>query len=128
MPPDALRIIEFEHLRGRDIVRFWIEAEERALTDGYNGLRIASNVGVVAPGDWPRFLQHEHAATTHFNSRRIVTLCNYSKAQGDPRRLAEMRHAHHCALERHDADWRVFAAPCISGLPGPGTEAIPPAS
>jgi hypothetical protein len=47
--------------------------EERALAEGYNGLRIAGDARFLMAGDWSTFMEYEHAATSRCNGRRIVT-------------------------------------------------------
>jgi hypothetical protein len=38
-------------LKGLDVIHFWLEEEERALAEGYNGLRITGNASFLTPGD-----------------------------------------------------------------------------
>jgi hypothetical protein len=38
--------------------------EERALAEGYNGLRIAGDARFLTAGDWSTFMEYEHAATS----------------------------------------------------------------
>jgi hypothetical protein len=37
-------------LKGLDVIQFWLEEEERALAEGYNGLRITGNTSFLTPG------------------------------------------------------------------------------
>jgi hypothetical protein len=83
--------------------------EERALAEGYNGLRIAGDARFLMAGDWSTFMEYEHAATSRCNGRRIVTLCSYARAQCNDQQMSEVMYAHHCALEGPDADVQAFA-------------------
>jgi hypothetical protein len=112
----ALRILDFDEwygnsgqLKGLDVVDFWLQEEERALADGYSGLRITGNTSFLAPSDWPTFMEYEQALSTCIHGRRIVTLCSYALSQCDGRQKREVMHAHHCALERVDAAWQVVS-------------------
>ena len=114
----ALRILDFDRwyassagLKGVEVVRSWLEEEERALADGYNGLRIAGNTSFLEPGDWSTFMAYEQAVTAGFYGRRIVALCSYALAQCNGQQMNEVMHAHHFAFERPDADWQVVAVP-----------------
>jgi len=114
----ALRILASDQwysgsagLKEIGIVELWLKEEERALAEGYNGLRIAGNTSFLKPGDWPILMEHERAATARFNGRRIVVLCSYSRAQCDDQQAHEVAQVHHCAFERPDADWRLAPAP-----------------
>lgn len=114
----ALRIIDYDEwyatvgqLKGLDVVELWLEEEERALADGYAGLRISGNTSFLTPGDWPTFMAYEQAVTARFNGRRIVALCSYARAQCNGSWMGEVMHAHHFAVEGPDADWQVVAIP-----------------
>ncbi|WP_119460824.1 MEDS domain-containing protein [Rhodospirillaceae bacterium SYSU D60014] len=111
----ALHILDSARLKGLDLVQLWLEEEERALAEGHNGLRIAGNTSFVTPGDWSTFMEYEQAVTARFNDRRIVALCSYALAQCNYQQMSEVMHAHHCTLERLDADWQVFAVPQFRG-------------
>jgi two-component system, sensor histidine kinase PdtaS len=119
----ALRILDFDQWyassarrKELDVVKLWLEEEERALDEGYNGLRITGNLSFLKHGDWSTLMDYERAVTTRFMSRRIVALCSYALAQCDDQQMSEVMHAHHCALERPHADWQVFAGDRESGL------------
>lgn len=114
----ALLILDFDHwytssagLKGHDVVQLCLEEEERALTDGYNGLRIAGNTSFLKPGDWSTFIEYEQAVTAHFTSRRIVALCSYALGQRNDQQISEVLHAHHVAVQGADADWQWVAPP-----------------
>jgi DcmR-like sensory protein len=52
----ALRILDSARLKGLDVVQFWLDEGERALAEGYNGLRIAGNTRFLTAGDWSTFV------------------------------------------------------------------------
>jgi len=97
-------------LKGLDVIQFWLEEEERALAEGYNGLRITGKASFLTPGDWPTFMGYEQALSARFHCRRIVTICSYARARCNDQQTSEVMHAHHCAFERPDTDWQVIAA------------------
>jgi hypothetical protein len=114
---NALRILDHEHwyadsqgLKGLDVVQLWLQEEERALADGYAGLRITGNTSFLAPDEMRPFINYEHAITARFNGRRIITLCSYALAQCDEAQLGQVMQAHNCTFERPDADWKVVAS------------------
>ena len=106
----ALRILDPARLNGLDLAQLWLDEEERALAEGYNGLRIAGNTSFLTPGDWSTFMEYEQAITARLNGRRIVALCSYPLAQCNDQQASEVMHAHHCALDL-DAHWQVVAVP-----------------
>jgi two-component system, sensor histidine kinase PdtaS len=114
----ALRIVDYDHwykdktgLKGSDVVGIWLEEEERALAQGYRGLRITGNTSFVQPADWRTFMEYEHEASPGFQGRRIVALCSYAVNGRDPHRIAEVMRAHNCAFEQPDSGWQVTDAP-----------------
>ena len=110
----ALRVLDFDQwyassggLKGLEVVQLWLEEEERALAEGYSGLRIAGNTSFLAPKDWATFMEYEEAVSARLSNRRIVALCSYALAECDDVRMNEVIHTHHCGLERAKANWRV---------------------
>jgi hypothetical protein len=92
------------------MVPVWLEAERRALEDGYSGLRIAGNTSFVTAANWLAFMRYEERAGREFASRRIVTLCSYRLAQCAATDLLEAARSHHCTLDRTERGWQVFTA------------------
>jgi hypothetical protein len=110
----ALRVLDFDQwyassggLKGLQVVQLWLEEEERALAEGYSGLRIAGNTSFLTPEDWATFMEYEEAVSAHLSSRRIVALCSYALAVCNDVRMNEVIRTHHCGLERTKANWRV---------------------
>ena len=66
-----------------------LEEEERALAEGYNGLRITGNTSFLTPGDWPTFMEYEQALSARFHGRRIVTICSYARARCNDQQMSE---------------------------------------
>jgi hypothetical protein len=105
----ALSVLDFEQwytslhgLKGRSVLELWIEEEERALADGYIGLRITGNASFLQPNDWLTFMEYEQAVTTRFNGRRIIALCSYSMGQCNDQQKNEVMRVHRCALHGPD--------------------------
>ena len=116
----ALRIIDFDRwyvsagrLKGSEVAQVWLEEEERALADGYTGLRITRNTGFLEPADWPSFTEYEQTLSGLFENRRILTLCSYALAGCTDQQMSDVMRAHHFRLEHRDADWQVSSALAI---------------
>jgi len=113
----AIRIIDHDQwyssvagLKGVDVIQLWLEEEERALAEGYSGLRTTGNVSFLRPEDWPAFMEYERAVTQRFHGRRIVALCSYALSDSSAEQVTEVMRAHNCAFERPDANWQVLSA------------------
>jgi len=102
---------EAENLKGSDVVSVWLAAEERALAEGYSGLRITGNVTFLqGPGEWETFMAYEAAVDQAFRGRRIVTLCTYRREGAAE--MFDVIHRHSCALDRPDEGWQI-----LTGIP-----------
>lgn len=113
----ALRVIDHadwyaqsSRLRGPEVVQLWLDEEERALAEGFSGLRVTGNMSFLTSADWAGFLEYEQAVNTGFNGRRIVALCSYDLAQCDDAQIEDVIQAHHCAFERPGETWQVAVA------------------
>lgn len=122
----ALRVADYDawyanaqELKGLDVVQLWLDEEEQALADGYNGLRITGNVTFLKPDEWATFVAYEQAVTDAFHGRRIVALCSYLLPQCDEAQIGDIMRAHHCVLEQPGAEWQVAASPEGAGRPRP---------
>lgn len=111
----ALRVIDFQdwygsagQLKGLDVIQFWLNEEERALAEGYNGLRITGNTSFLEPGDWSTFMEYEQAISESFKGRPILTLCSYARRQCNDEQFDEVLSAHHCGFEGPDAYGQVI--------------------
>jgi len=110
----ALRIVDVDQWGASpaspsrpDLAQLWLQEEERALADGYNGLRIAGSMGFLGQDGAPASMGCEQALTARFNGRRIVALCSYALAQCDAQQIRDVMQAHHCAFERPGDGWQV---------------------
>lgn len=93
------------------MVQLWLKEEERALAEGYNGLRIAGNTSFLKGDEWSTFMKYERAVTAHFKSRRIIALCCYALMRCTDQQMNEVLHAHHGALRTSDDDYWTMVYP-----------------
>jgi two-component system, sensor histidine kinase PdtaS len=113
----ALRILDDQWcmnsagLKEVDMIGLWIEEEEHALAEGYNGLRIAGNTSYLKPADWSTYMQHEKTVTERLNGRQIVALCSYDLDHCRDQKMFEAIHTHNCVFDCLDGYWRVYPAP-----------------
>jgi anti-anti-sigma regulatory factor len=74
----------------------YVSATERALADGYSGLRIAAHASelLVDPAAWQRQLRWESAADRHMASRPMTALCGYDRQTTPPELLSDLECVH----------------------------------
>lgn len=95
-------------LKGNEVADLWLAEEERALAEGYSGLRITGNVTFLRPEDWALFMEYEGLIHRAFQGRRIVTLCTYWLAQCGATEVLDVMHRHSCTLDRPDHGWQIL--------------------
>ena len=89
----------------------WLAEEQRALEQGYAGLRITGNTSFVEPRAWEAFMDYERNLQKAFNNRRILALCSYDVTKlGSPRDLHVFQH-HHFRVCRNDHFWDLYPPP-----------------
>lgn len=99
---------EAGRLKGTEVVELWLAEEQRALAQGYNGLRITGNVTFLTSNTWPAFMEYEEIVDKAFHARRIVTLCSYRLGECGASEVLDVVHRHRCTLERPDEGWQVI--------------------
>jgi hypothetical protein len=114
---DALRIIDSNRwytetggFKGDQVVARWLEEEQRALAEGYAGLRVTGNTSFLQAQDWEMFMEYERTVSSGLYGRRIVALCSYSLQQCNAHKATQVMHSHGCTFDRPDANWQVVAA------------------
>lgn len=92
----------------------WLKEEQRALEQGYAGLRITGNTSFVEPRAWEAFMDYERNLQTAFNNHRVLALCSYDVTSlGSPRDLHVFQH-HHFRICRNDHFWELFPPPATA--------------
>jgi hypothetical protein len=100
-------------LKGNQVVDLWIAEEQRALADGYSGLRITGNVTFLGPDDWELFMEYEALVNRSFHGRRIVTLCTYPLVGYGASEVLDVMRRHNCALDRPDEGWQIVTGGAV---------------
>jgi hypothetical protein len=99
--------VEAAGLKSAQVAELWLAEEERALEDGYRGLRITGNASFLTPETWPDFMDYEEVVHRAFHGRRIVSLCSYHRQRCSAADMADVVRRHSCALNRPDEGWQI---------------------
>ena len=105
-------------LKGSKLVELWLAEEQRAVAEGYNGLRITGNVTFVTPEAWPDFMEYEETVNDALHGRRIVSLCTYRLSQSGASEILDVVRRHHCTLDRPDHGWQILTGRGAEPLSG----------
>jgi hypothetical protein len=95
-------------LKAEEIIARCIDEEERALADGFSGLRITGNTSFVPRETWGGLMEFEKKFHQRIRNRRIVACCSYHAHQCQPVDVLEVASRHDAALERPDQHWHVY--------------------
>ena len=98
------------HTRAGLGTEHWLKEEQRSLSEGYEGLRIAGNTSLVTPADWDAFMQYERDIHKRINGRRVVALCSYNITKIEPTNAFEMVRAHQFSIRRNNGFWEVLGS------------------
>lgn len=99
----ALHILDFPDWYGETqvqparVLAAWLREEQRALAEGYRGLRITGNTSSM----------NERRVQVGLPGRRIVALCSYQLASCSGAQASEVMRLHDCSFHRPDAAWAV---------------------
>ena len=99
--------LKAEGMKSPEVAALWLAEEERALEQGYSGLRITGNASFVAPETWPDFMDYEETVHKAFQDRRIISLCSYDIRRCGPSEIHGVMRRHSCVLNRPDDGWQI---------------------
>lgn len=92
-------------IRPDEVLRSWLAQEAIARGCGYDGLRVAGNVGWLRRRDWDTFVGYESCIDGGFRSQRIIALCSYSLETCNANEVIDVLRNHGFALIRREDRW-----------------------
>jgi hypothetical protein len=104
---------DWEGSSADELVERCLGEERKALSEGYDALRISGNISFVTPAMWPAFIAYEQALNPALLGHRIVGLCSYPLGRSNASDVLDVVRRHHCTLDHPDRGWQI-----LSGRPG----------
>jgi signal transduction histidine kinase len=95
-------------------LRGWVEREERALADGFTGLRLTGNTYWVERSDWGGFVDYEARVSKTFKGHNIIGLCSYCLNRCQPQDILDVVANHQFALTRRAGSWQMIESAALS--------------
>lgn len=83
----------------------WVERLQRALRDGYAGLRLSGNTFWLEKPDWHYFTDYEEAVNGVIGKFRMMALCTYSMDRCGADEVIDVVRNHQFALIKREGDW-----------------------
>ncbi|HEX3821277.1 MAG TPA: MEDS domain-containing protein [Candidatus Sulfotelmatobacter sp.] len=97
-------------------IQDWLEEEQSALADGFQGLRITGNTSFIARENWNHLIEYESKFHDRMKDRRIIACCNYHREQCGSVEILEAVRCHHGSLDRTDDHWDLLLEDSHEGV------------
>lgn len=92
-------------MRDRDVLLAgWVEKEQRALAQGYAGLRLTGDTHWLGQKNWSGFIKYECDVNAAVDGSRMKALCTYPRRHCGEHEIMEVLHGHQTVLAKKN-DW-----------------------
>jgi signal transduction histidine kinase len=85
----------------------WIDRLNWALSEGYDGLRAAGNIGWLEQKDWKSFTAYEQKINDSLSKQHIIAVCNYPLGKCGASEVIDVIENHQYALIKRDGCWEL---------------------
>jgi PAS domain S-box-containing protein len=82
------------------VLRGWVEKEQKALEKGFDGLRLTGNTFWLEKEDWKAFKNYEATVNSVIGNYRMLAICGYSLAKCTASEIIDVVSNHQFALVR----------------------------
>lgn len=87
------------------VLNGWIDKLNRALADGYNGLRLSGNTFWLEKTDWNSFVDYEEEIDSIIGNYSMIALCTYCLARCSAAEIIDVVTNHQFALVKKEEKW-----------------------
>lgn len=89
------------------VLQGWVEKEQKAIDQGWDGLRLTGNTFWLEKEDWRAFSEYEAAMDDVIGKYRMIALCTYSLDRCGTTEIIDMVANHQFALIGQEGQWRI---------------------
>ena len=89
----------------------WNEKLERALGNGYPGMRVSGNTGCLDKRDWRDFMEYEEQLSNSVTEQPMTVLCTYPLENSGATELLDVARTHQFAIAKRQGMWEVLETP-----------------
>jgi two-component system, cell cycle sensor histidine kinase and response regulator CckA len=86
----------------------WIDKLDRALKQGYEGLRVSGNTAWLEKKDWKSFTEYEEEINRVIGNYRMISICTYSLDRCGTAEVIDVINNHQFALIRRQGQWQMI--------------------
>jgi len=91
------------------MVQNWLDAEAKALADGYSGLRVTGNITFIESREqWAAFEEYERHVSEAFVGHKIIALCSYHLGRTTGTDILDVVQNHNFAVARRKGKWEMI--------------------
>jgi len=83
----------------------WVEKLNKALTNGYAGMRIAGDTAWLQEGTWSNFAEYEHMVNESISAYRMLVICAYQLDKCGVPEIIDVVNNHQLGLIRQNGQW-----------------------
>jgi len=89
----------------------WIEKLEKALANGFNGMRVCGNAFWLETDSWKDFRAYEEEIDRLLAGHQMIALCTYSLRAARAADLIDVVRAHQFTVARRNGEWEFLETP-----------------
>jgi two-component system cell cycle sensor histidine kinase/response regulator CckA len=90
------------------VVRGWVDKEQQARKNGFEGLRLAGNTFWIEHKDWKSFSDYEATINTVIHNYHMLAICPYSLDKCDANDILDVFSTHQFALINRNGKWAII--------------------
>jgi PAS domain S-box-containing protein len=91
-----------------EVLHGWVEKEQHALKEGFQGLRLTGNTLWLEREDWRNFTEYEAVVDNVIGKHRMIAICSYSLRACGASEVIDVISNHEFALIRQRGKWEVI--------------------
>jgi DNA-binding CsgD family transcriptional regulator len=89
----------------------WNDKLGKAMSKGYEGLRISGNAFWMEANRWKEFSEYEQELDQILDDRQMIVLCTYALSASRAVDLLDVAHAHQFTIARRNGVWEFLESP-----------------
>ena len=92
----------------RRVLKGWVNKHNKALDNGYEGIRVTGNTSWLEKIFWKAFMDYEKEINATIHQYRIIALCSYSLGDCEISEVIRVSNNHQYALIKNEGKWELL--------------------
>jgi signal transduction histidine kinase len=92
----------------RRVLKGWFNKHNKALYNGYEGIRVTGNTSWLEKGLWRDFMDYEKEINEIIRQYRIIVLCSYCLGDCEISEVIRVSNNHQYALIKNEGKWELL--------------------